>query len=154
MSNNLKFFVKGESVSPTKLNVKARQFDFVIDEPPALGGTDEGANPVEYLLGSYAGCLNVVFFLIAKEEGINIKSLKINIEGDIDPARLFGTSKLNRAGFHSVNVQINIDSDAPGLVIADLISKVKDRCPINDNLTNITQINYSVIIPAIVNELV
>ncbi|MBA2330930.1 MAG: OsmC family protein [Flavisolibacter sp.] len=144
MSNNLNFSIQGKSLSPTKLDVKARQFSFIVDEPPLLGGSDEGANPVEYLLGSYAGCLNVVFYLIAREEGININSLIINIDGNIDPSKLFGTSKINRAGFHNINVQLDIDSDAPDFVITELISKVKDRCPVNDNLSNITQINYSV----------
>ena len=144
MSNNLNFSVKGESLSPTKLEVKTRQFSFIVDEPPALGGEDAGANPVEYLLASYAGCLNVVFYIVAKEEDILINSLKININGNIDPSKLLGISKINRAGFHNINVQIELDTDAPEFKIADLISKVKDRCPINDNLTNITQINYSI----------
>ncbi len=85
-----------------------------------------------------------MFYLIAREEGININSLIINIDGNIDPSKLFGTSKINRAGFHNINVQLDIDSDAPDFVITELISKVKDRCPVNDNLSNITQINYSV----------
>lgn len=144
MANSLNFSVRGESLTPTKLEVKTRQFSFIVDEPPALGGDDEGENPVEYLLASYAGCLNVVFYIVAKEEGININSLKINIDGNIDPSKLLGTSKINRAGFHNINVQIELDTDASEIKVADLISKVKDRCPINDNLTNITQINYSV----------
>ncbi len=144
MSNSLNFSVKGESQGPTKLEVKARQFSFIIDEPPALGGGDEGANPVEYLLGSYAGCLNVVFYIVAKEEGIRVNSLKIDIDGNLDPSKFLGFSKINRSGFHNINVQIDIDTDAPDFRIADLISKVKERCPINDNLSNITQINYAI----------
>jgi len=34
----------------------------------AFGGNDEGANPVEYLLGSYVVSLNVVVHLIAKKK--------------------------------------------------------------------------------------
>jgi uncharacterized OsmC-like protein len=145
----IKFSIEGESINATKLEVQARQFSFIVDEPPALGGNDDGANPVEYLLGSYAGCLNVVFHLVAKEEGININSLGIKASGDIDPARLFGSSRFNRAGFQSINVDFTIDSDANESVINELISKVKSRCPVNDNLSNVTQLNYSVVHSAV-----
>ncbi len=141
----INFSVEGESINATKLEVHARQFSFIVDEPPTLGGNDEGANPVEYLLGSYAGCLNVVFHLIAREEGIKINSLGIKVSGDIDPARLFGSSRFNRAGFQSINVEFNIDSNASESVINELISKVKGRCPVNDNLSNVTQLNYSIV---------
>ncbi len=33
-------------------DVKVRNFSFKIDEPEALGGSDLGANPVEYVLGA------------------------------------------------------------------------------------------------------
>ena len=59
----VKFAIKGESKTATKLEAKARSFSFVIDEPGALGGTNEAPNPVEYLLGSLAGCLNIVLHL-------------------------------------------------------------------------------------------
>ena len=143
--STIKFSIKGESINSTKLEVKARQFSFIVDEPPAFGGNDDGANPVEYLLGSYAGCLNVVFHLLAKEEGIQINSLKIKVSGDIDLSRLFGSSRFNRAGFQSINVDFNINSDANEAAINELISKVKSRCPVNDNLSNVTQLNYSVV---------
>ena len=51
----MKFRAKAESLSPTKTVVKARGFDIIIDEPTEMGGTNEGANPVEYILASYAG---------------------------------------------------------------------------------------------------
>ena len=142
--STVKFSIEGESQNATKFAVQARQFSFIVDEPPSLGGKDEGANPVEYLLGSYAGCLNVIVHLVAKEEGIKINSLGIKVSGDIDPASMLGLSYFNRPGFQSINVEFDIDSEAADSTINDLISKVKGRCPINDNLSNVTQLNYSV----------
>lgn len=34
-----------------------KNFELYADEPPALGGTDLGANPVEHLLNSLAACV-------------------------------------------------------------------------------------------------
>jgi len=61
----LKFSVKAESENPTKTIVEARGFKIIIDEPESLGGTNDGANPVEYVLGALAGCLNVVGHVVA-----------------------------------------------------------------------------------------
>ena len=57
--SNLRFSVNGESNSTTQFVAKAPQFKLVVDEPNDLGGTDEAANPVEYILAGLAGCINV-----------------------------------------------------------------------------------------------
>src|SRR5690625_7458232 len=54
------FTATGTSTGSLSTAVRARQFDFVVAEPPSLGGTDEGANPIEYRLGSLNGCSTVV----------------------------------------------------------------------------------------------
>jgi uncharacterized OsmC-like protein len=141
--STLNFAIKGVSLNATKFESKARSFSFIVDEPPALGGNDEGPNPVEYLLGSYAGCLNVVINLIAKERNININRLEITIDGDLDPAKFIGTTGFNRAGFQSINVLIDLQTNADEVTNYELIKAAKERCPINDNLTNPTQINYT-----------
>ena len=70
--SDLTFKIEGKAQTAARLEATARQFSIVVDEPPALGGDDVGANPVEYLLASYAGCINVVAHLTAKELGINL----------------------------------------------------------------------------------
>ena len=57
---DLNFKIEGESQTAARFEANARHFKLVIDEPPVLGGDDHGANPVEFLLASYAGCINVV----------------------------------------------------------------------------------------------
>ncbi len=142
--STLSFSISGESHNATKFEAKARNFSFIVDEPESLGGNDHGPNPVEYLLGSYAGCLNVVVHLVAKEEGILINKLNITIDGDLDPAKFIGQPGFNRAGFQHINVKLDIDADADDAAINKIIGIAKNRCPINDNLTNVTQVNYTV----------
>ena len=57
--SNLNFIIKGEAQTAARFEAKARQFRIVIDEPPYLGGNDKGANPFEYLLASFGGCLKL-----------------------------------------------------------------------------------------------
>ena len=140
--SNINFAIRGKAINATKLITQARNFTFIADEPPALGGNDEGPNPVEYLLGSYAGCLNVVINLVAKELNIIIHKLQIDIDGDIDPARFTQGITLNRAGFQNIHVKIDIETNSNREKELELIDKSKSRCPINDNLSNETNIHY------------
>lgn len=142
-SKDLNFKVNGKSIGFTKYSGKARNFELIVDEPQVLGGEDSAANPVEYLLAGYAGCLNVVFNLVAKEMQIEIKKLEINIDGNINPEKFLGISETERAGFKDINVDVKIETSAPKEQELELINTVKTRCPINDNLSNPTPINYS-----------
>ncbi|MCW8898857.1 MAG: OsmC family protein [Flavobacteriales bacterium] len=145
--SNLNFLIVGTSISATKYEGKTRHFKHVIDEPETLGGKDEAANPVEYILAGYAGCLNVVYNLIAKEIGIEIYELNISINGDINPEKFLGLSNKNRAGFQSLNVHIELETNGTHEQEQQLIAKAKDRCPVNDNLANPTPIKYLITQP-------
>ncbi|NDP21336.1 MAG: OsmC family protein [Paludibacter sp.] len=139
---DLNFNINGKSVGNTKYSGISRGFELVVDEPEVLGGENSAANPVEYLLAGYAGCLNVVFNLVAKQLNIEIKKLEINIDGDINPEKFLGISDNERAGFKSLNVNIGLQTNANEKNEQLLIQKVKERCPVNDNLSNPTPISY------------
>lgn len=135
-----KFCVRAQSENPTKTIVKARGFSFIVDEPDTLGGTNDGLSPVEYLLGAFAGCLNVVGHLIAKEMSFELKSLKIEMRGDINIDKLLGVSDAERCGFKGIDVVMKPECDADEATLEKWVQTVKSRCPISDNIGNITPI--------------
>jgi uncharacterized OsmC-like protein len=61
------FRTKSVCPSPTLTKVSVRNFELLIDEPASNHGNDEGAQPLEYLLASLAGCSNVIINKIAAE---------------------------------------------------------------------------------------
>ncbi|MBZ9778572.1 OsmC family protein [Psychroflexus sp. CAK8W] len=138
------FSINGSSINSTLYRGTSRQFNFLVDEPNELGGKDLAANPVEYLLAGYAGCLNVVINLAAKDLGIKIYDMKININGNIDASKFLGLSEEGRAGFQSLDVDIDFVTNATQESVDFLLKNVKQRCPINDNLSNETPINYHI----------
>ena len=140
---NMQVKVKATKENPTKTVVKARNFEMIIDEPANLGGTDHGANPVEYLLASLAGCLNVVGHVVAKEMGFEIKSLEIELDGELNPARFMGKSDEERAGYQAINVKMKPETDADEATLKTWIEKVENRCPVSDNLANATPVNIT-----------
>lgn len=137
---DLKFRVKAHSENPTKTIVKARGFEIIIDEPADLGGTNEGANPVEYILAAFCGCINVMAHVVAKEMNIELRSVKIKMAGELNPNRLFGTSYDDRAGYKAIQVKIEPDCDATEEELTKWLAAIEDRCPVSDNLKNITPI--------------
>lgn len=137
----LTFSLEGSSETSTRFSGKTRQFQLTIDEPPALGGEDAAANPVEYLLAGYAGCLNVVGHLVAKEQNIQLRKLSIRLEGDIDPSRFLGKPTHERAGFRQIKVVLDPETDASPEQLKNWLRTVESRCPVNDNLTRVTPVS-------------
>ncbi|AEH51161.1 OsmC family protein [Pseudothermotoga thermarum] len=137
------FSVHAKSLSKTLTEVKARNFTIYIDEPPNLGGQDKGATPVEYLLATLAGCINVVGSLVAKEMGINFENFEIEIKGVLDPSKFQGKQTNERAGFKKIDVNIKVKTNAEKQLVEKWLETVKNRCPVSDNLVNPTPVSFN-----------
>lgn len=136
----LKFSASAAGVSATKTVVKTDSFQVIIDEPQSMGGTNEGPNPVQFLLAALAGCLNVLCHLIAGEMSFTLRGLTIELEGDLDPAKLYGKSMEGRAGYSEIRVTIKPDADADAGTLERWLRTVESRCPVSDNLANATPV--------------
>ncbi len=141
---DIKFSVSGKCENPTKLIVKSGKFVITIDEPANLGGTDAGASPVEYVLAALGGCLNVVGHLVAKEMGMQLNGLQVEIEGDLDPAKFMGKSMNVRAGYKEIRVNLKPVTNADKATLDKWVKAVEDRCPVSDNLKNPTPVKISI----------
>lgn len=140
----LKFDISAVSETPARTRVKARDFDIIVDEPPGLGGTDQAANPVEYVMAALAGCLNVMGHLIADEMNFALRGIEIEISGTLNPARLFGKSEADRAGYKHMTVTLKPDCDADEDTLEKWLQAVQDRCPVCDNLKYETPVDVGV----------
>ncbi|WP_087038150.1 OsmC family protein [Thermococcus litoralis] len=130
--------VVGERLSPTKMKVKAGNFEITIDK---IGG--EAPSPVEYLLAALAGCLNIVATLVAKDMGIQIEDLSVEVEGVLNPGK-FMTGEGEKAGYKEIKTKIKVKTDADEETLKKWLEKVEERCPVTDNLTSPTPISFEV----------
>ncbi len=128
------------SESATRSRVVTRQFSIVVDEPAQLGGTDAGPNPVEYLLASLVGCLNVVAHVVGAELGIQWRRLQISASGRLNPDRFLGRPTSDRAGFQQIAVRLEVDSDAPAELLSRWLKQIEQRCPVADTLSGPTPV--------------
>ncbi|MFC7204520.1 OsmC family protein [Haloferax namakaokahaiae] len=142
-SNLATYAVSATAESPMRTRVSTRGFEFVIDEPENFGGTDEGPNPLEYLLGALTGCLTITGHLVAREMGLDVNGLEINVEGDLNPAKFMGASDDARAGYQVVRVEFVADIDADEETIESWIAATEERCPVTDNMNHDTPFEFA-----------
>ncbi len=141
----MKVLITGESENPTKINLRAGKFTVVIDEPKSLGGTDQGPSPVQMLLMSLAGCLNVTGHEVAKQRGLNLHGMKVRIEGVMNPCTFLGCSFEERAGFQKILVSIVPDFEgATDAQIEEWIKETENRCPVTDNIRADTSVEVKI----------
>ena len=144
-SDNMhQFSVSATGDTETKTTVSVRDFEFVVDEPADLGGTNEGPNPVEYLLGAWAGCLNVVAQKVCEEHGVDLAGLEIDVEGDLDPRKFMGMADEPRAGFQEIRVELAVDTDADDETLETIREEVEARCPVGDNIMDPTPADVTI----------
>ena len=58
--------VSASQIDGFKIESTSRQHKSIIDQPPAMGGTDAGPTPLEYLFISLAGCIVTIGHIVAK----------------------------------------------------------------------------------------
>ncbi len=131
----------GESMARSVTESNA--FKIFMDEPEALGGRNGAPSPLDFILAAHGGCLNFMTFFIANEMGIPVAGTEINVTGKLDPSKFAGTDMNARAGYHEIEIQIQVKSNAPADKIAQLLEAVEARCPVSDNITNSTPVTIS-----------
>jgi putative redox protein len=128
------FSVDSRQVEGLRSETKIRQFNVTVDEPPNLGGTDTGPNPVEFVLAALATCQEITYRAYATALGIPLKSVSVTLEGSLDLRGFFAVKDGVRAGFNDVRGVVNLKSSAPDAELAKLKDVVDAHCPVLDIL--------------------
>jgi uncharacterized OsmC-like protein len=117
---------------------------FIIDQPKAAGGRDEGPNPLEVFLSSLGGCVCAIGKIISNQKKLRVKMIEVSVEGDIDKDFLMGNTEEGRAGFTEIRVFAKIDADMSLEEKKDFMAQITRRCPIADNILNVSVISPNV----------
>lgn len=111
------------------------------DEPAGLGGTDTAPNPVEQLLAALGNCLAVGYAANASAAGIELRDLRIELEGDLDLHTFLGLADGN-AGFERIRANVHLDApDADNDLIQALHDKVTRTSPVGHTLTRAVEVH-------------
>ena len=123
-----------------------READFVIeaDHPAVFCGGDNAANPMEYLLSALAACITAGIGNIASVRQIELKSVNVKVEGNVDLSGLLGIDETVRNGFQNIRAMVKIEGDASAEALARVVEQAVARSAAFDMLTNGTDVAVEV----------
>lgn len=124
---------------------------FIVDQPKAGGGNDEGPNPMEIFLSALPACICAIGRIVARQQRIEVRSMEVKVEGDINKDYLMGKTTEGRAGFTEIRTFIDVDADMTHEEKVAFIEEVERRCPIADNIINSSNVVTTIVNPVSAN---
>lgn len=116
-----------------EINLKARDFSLKIDQPKPMG-SDSAPTPLEYFFFSLGACVCTIGRIIANQRKIDLKSIDVRVEGELETDVLMGKNTEERAGFTDIRVYTTIDAPISKEEKEALLKEIEIRCPISDNI--------------------
>ena len=130
------FSAEGTLVGVTEVDIRTGAHTFKVDEPPALGGADAAANPVQFALASLGSCQAITYRFWAAQLGIPFDTLTVRVEGDLDIRGFFGFDDTVRPGFTAIRVEVTVTGPESAERYAELAAAVDEHCPVLDLFKN------------------
>lgn len=124
----MKMQVSGHSEGMKSI-VKAGKHEVIVDEAEQMGGTNEGANPLQYMLSALVGCGNAVAHMVAKEMEFDLQGVTFKASGEFDPRGFMGEPDV-RTYFETVTVDVEVETTESEERIQQLKDTVESRCPV------------------------
>ncbi len=114
------------------------------DHPEVFHAADRAPTPPEIVLAALASCLIGGVASVAQHRGIQLNSVNVIVEGDVDVRGILGMDADIRNGFSAIRATFKIDAEASAEEIAALVSQSQKRSAVFDILTNPTNVHVSV----------
>lgn len=115
------------------------------DHPALFAAGDNGPTPPEMVLIGLAGCLTAGVASVAQNRGIQLRSVKARVEGNMDFAGILGIDPDVRNGFGGITVRYEIDADASREELQAVVAQSQKRSAVFDAVTNPTAVVVEVV---------
>jgi uncharacterized OsmC-like protein len=132
--------IKARANDKYQVAVQAGERTLCVDQAVAVGGEGAGANPMEHLFASLAGCIATTARIIATQQNLDLKGMDIKVEGTLDLNFLYGKTKEGRPGATGINVSVALDSAMSEVERRNFFDELRSRCPISDTIAAATPI--------------
>lgn len=120
---------------------RSKPFVMEGDEPPVLLGENQAPNAVESVLHALASCISVGFIYNAAAQNINVESLEMDLEGDLNLHSFLGLNG-KRPGYDNINLTYRVKSDAPEEKLEALCKYVQETSPVLDIIRNPVPVSF------------
>jgi uncharacterized OsmC-like protein len=113
-----------------------RDFQWSIDEPKQLGGSNHSASPQEYLLSGFGSCMMVAFLVGASVMGIQLSTLKIEVKSKLDLAGFLGVNETTKIELQGIDYVIHVSGDGTDEQFEQLRQQAQQHSPNAMSLAN------------------
>ena len=120
-------------------------FTIEADHPAEFAAPDAGATPVEIVLSALASCLTAGVASVAQNRGIQLHSVKVQAEGDMNLYGILGIDADVRNGFNAIRINFEVDADATREEIAAVIAQSQKRSAVFDIITNPVNVQVNLV---------
>jgi putative redox protein len=114
--------------------VLAGRHVFIADEPVAVGGSDAGPGPYDYLLAALGACTSMTLRLYADRKGIAAKRFSIRLSHRRVHAEDCADCEISKGNIGEITREITMEGDLSDAERTRLM-EVADRCPVHETLT-------------------
>jgi uncharacterized OsmC-like protein len=113
-------------VRPEDLAVvaEARGHGLDMDQSKQNGGREDTMKPMEVVLAALGGCITMVALARAPKEGLDIRDLRLGMEGEYSAA----------GGFRTIRMTARLRSSSPEDRLVDFFHAVERVCPVSNSL--------------------
>jgi len=119
----------------TKVAVQAGRHSLTVDEPPSVGGTGTGPNPVQLVLATLASCQAITYRYWAELLGIRLDAVTVRVEGDLDVRGILGLDPDAPPGPTAVRCTVTVEGPEEAARYEELRRSVDAHCPVLDVFT-------------------
>lgn len=117
-----------------RTQVRMQGHTLIADQPPALGGRDEGPNPGDLLRGALAACLAQHLVMHGPRFGVVIREVEVSVETDIDLRAVTGLFADMPLGFTEIRYTVTVVTDAESAKVQALMDYAERSNPTLDDL--------------------
>ena len=135
--------VDGVDVGGQKVD---RQFQIQIDEPCGLCGTNQYANPQEYLLGATNACMMVGYAMVAAVMDVKFTKLELEITGDIDLRGFLDIDPSVARGYERLHYTVRLAGDGTGEQFEKIQEVVQRTSPNYYNIANPIELTSDLVV--------
>ena len=116
-----------------RTDIRAGRHAFVADEPLAVGGTDAGPTPYDYLLGALGACTAMTLRMYAGRKGWPLEGVEVQLRNARSHAADCEDCEAKPVGFRRLERRLELRGPLTDEQRRRLLA-IADRCPVKQTL--------------------
>jgi uncharacterized OsmC-like protein len=127
----------GQGDTPVACSVDFGRALQAAEAHPGVGGPGSGACSGDLLLGALAACAQITCQMVAAAMEVSVRTVEVEVEGDLDLQGTLGTDRGARVGFEAIRLRFVLDApEATAEQLEALLEKTERYCVVLQTLAD------------------